>query len=86
MFPLKTLARKGLKLGSGTPFTNDFSITIQIKLKFYLAVIQLLVIISHYAMTAQLSCHVWNFVRIALEFEQEQYEISFIFELWWKNC
>ena len=43
---------------SGTHFTNDFSITIQIRWKFHLALIQLLVIISRqnlaHATTAQL--------------------------------
>ena len=52
----------GWRWGSGTHFTNDFSITIQIRWKFHLALIQLLVIISRqnlaHATAAQLSCHV----------------------------
>ena len=52
---------------------NEFSLTIQIRWKFYLAVIQLLMSISQqhfaHATTAQLSCHVQNFVTITvLEF------------------
>ena len=77
--------------GSGTHFTNDFSITIQIWWKFHLALIQLLVIISQqnlaHATTAQLSCHVPNIVAITLlVLGWEQNEISITFELWWKNC
>ena len=76
---------------SGTHFTNDFSITIQIRWKFHLALIQVLVIISQqnlaHATTAQLSCHVPNIVAITLlVFGWEQNEISITFELWWKNC
>ena len=76
---------------SGTHFTNDFSITIQIRRKFHLALIQLLMIISRqnlaHATTAQLSCHVPNIVAITfLVFGWEQNEISITFELWWKNC
>ena len=76
---------------TGTHFTNDFSITIQIRWKFHLALIQLLVIISRqnlaHATTAQLSCHVPNIVAITiLLFGWEQNEISITFELWWKNC
>ena len=76
---------------SGTHFTNDFSITIQIRWKFHLALIQLLVIISRqnlaHATTAQLSCHVPNIVAITISlFGWEQNEISITFELWWKNC
>ena len=37
--------------GPGTHFTNDFSITIQIRWKFHLALIQLLVIISRQNLT-----------------------------------
>ena len=54
----------------GTHFTNDFSITIQIRSKIHLALIQLQLIISQqnlvHATTAQLSCHVPNFVAITL--------------------
>ena len=76
---------------SGTHFTNDFSITIQIRWKFHLALIQLLMIKSRknlaHATTAQLSCHVPNIVAITfLVFGWEQNEISITFELWWKNC
>ena len=75
----------------GTHFTNNFSITIQIQWKIYSARIQLLVIISQqnlaHATTAQLSCHVPNFVAITLlVLGWEQNEISITFELWWKNC
>ena len=75
----------------GTHFTNDFSITIQIRWKFHLALIQLLVIISRQNLahdtTAQLSYHVPNIVAITiLLFGWEQNEISITFELWWKNC
>ena len=80
-----------LIMDSGTHFTNDFSITIQIRWKFHLALIQLLMIISRqnlaHATTAQLSCHVPNIVAITfLVFGWEQNEISITFELWWKNC
>ena len=76
---------------SGAHFTNDFSITIQIRWKFHLALIQVLMTISQqnlaHATTAQLSCHVPNFVAITLLVsEWEQNEISITFELWWKNC
>ena len=77
--------------GPGAHFTNDFSITIQIRWKFHLALIQLLMTISQqnlaHATTAQLSCHVPNIVAITLlVFGWEQNEISITFELWWKNC
>ena len=76
---------------TGTHFTNDFSITIQIRWKFHLALIKLLMIISRqnlaHATTAQLSCHVPNIVAITfLVFGWEQNEISITFKLWWKNC
>ena len=62
----------------------------QIQWKFYLAVIQLLVIILQYnfahGTTAQLSCHVQTFVVItSAEFGWEQNEFSITFELWWKQ-
>ena len=81
----------GWHLCSGTHFTNDFSITIQMWWKFHLALIQLLMIISQqhlaHATTAQLSCHVPNIVAITLlVFGWEQNEISITFEMWWKNC
>ena len=76
---------------AGSHFTNDFSITIQIRWKIHLALIQLQLIISQqnlaHATTAQLSCHVPNFVAITLlVLGWEQNEISITFELWWKNC
>ena len=76
---------------SGTYFTNDFSITIQMWWKFHLALIQLLMIILQqhlaHATTAQLLCHVPNIVAITLlVFGWEQNEISITFEMWWKNC
>ena len=53
---------------TGTHFTNNFPITIQMWRKFHLTLIQLLVIISQqnlaHATTAQLSCHVPNIVAI----------------------
>ena len=77
---------------AGAHFTDDFSITIQIRWKFQLAVIQLLVIISQqkqnfaHATTGQLSGHVQNFLAItSFEFGWEQNEISLTFELWWKK-
>ena len=76
---------------TGTHFTNDFSITIQIRWKFHLALIQLLMTISQQNLanctTAQLSCNVPNIVAITLlVFGWEQNEIFITFELWWKNC
>ena len=84
------VANDSLHCGPGTNFTKDFSITIQIRWKFHLALIQLLEIISTqnlaHATTAPLSCHVPNFVEIhLLVFGWEQNEISITFELWWKN-
>ena len=81
----------GGEMGPGAHFTNDFSITIQIRSKIHLALIQLQLIISQqnlaHATTAQLSCHVPNFVAITLlVLGWEQNEISITFELWWKNC
>ena len=65
--------------------------TFHIWWKFPFAVIQLLVIISQqnftHATTAQLPCHVWNFVAItSFKFGWEQNVISITFELWWKDC
>ena len=55
---------------SGAHFTNDFTITIQIRWKFHLALIQLLMTISQqnlaHATTTQLSRHVPNIVAITL--------------------
>ena len=94
-FCYQLIAKPGNKtaaaLWPGTHFTNDFSITIQIRSKIHLALIQLQLIISQqnlaHATTAQLSCHVPNFVAITLlVLGWEQNEISITFELWWKNC
>ena len=73
-------------MGSGAHFTNDFSIKIQIRWKFHLVLIQLLMTISQqnlaHATKAQLSCHVPNIVAITLlVFGWEQNEISITFEL-----
>ena len=67
----------GLHSFSGTQFTIDFPITIQIRWKLHLNVIQLLMIISQqnfvHATTVQLPCHVQNFVTvISLESGWEQ--------------
>ena len=75
---------------SGALFTNDFLPAIQIRWKLRLAVIPLLAIRSQqifaHATTAQLSCHVQNFVVITvLESRWEWNEISIEFELRWKN-
>ena len=74
----------------GAHFTNDFLPAIQIRWKLRLAVIPLLAIKSQqifaHATTAQLSCHVQNFVAITLlESTWEWNEISIEFELRWKN-
>ena len=74
----------------GARFTNDFLPAIQIRWKLRLAVIPLLAIRSQqifaHATTAQLSCHVQNFVAITvLESRWEWNEISIEFELRWKN-
>ena len=71
-------------------FTNDFLPAIQIRWKFRLAVIPLMDIKSRHifahATTAQLSCHVQNFVAITvLEPKWEWNEISIEFELRWKK-
>ena len=81
------MCRNWMKINTGQHFTNTFSITIQISWKFVCTVIQLLVRISlqifAHDTTAQLSCHVQNFVVIILlEFGWEQNEISREFELW----
>ena len=59
-----------LKQGTGSRFTNDFLPAIQIRWKLCLAVIPLLAIRSQqifaHATTAQLSCHVQNFVAITI--------------------
>ena len=60
-------------------FTNDFSIT-------PLKDIILLQNFAH-ATTAQLLCHVQNFIGItSLQLRWDQNEISIEFELRWKNC
>ena len=68
----------------GARFTNDFLPAIQIRWKLRLAVIPLLAIstqqIFAHATTAQLSCHVQNFVAITvLESRWEWNEISIEF-------
>ena len=77
-------------LALGSRFTNDFLPAIQIRWKFRPAIILLLAIRSQqivaHATTAQLSCHVQNFVAITiLELRWERNEISIEFELRWKN-
>ena len=76
--------------GPGARFTNDFLPAIQIRWKFRLAVIPLLAIRSQqifaHTTTAQLSCHVQNFVAITvLESRWERNVISIEFELRWKK-
>ena len=68
---------------------NDFPIIIQIRWKFHLTVIQLLVTILQqnvaHTTTVQVSCYEQNFVAIILlQFGWEQNENSITFELWWK--
>ena len=70
-------------------FMNDFSITMQIRWKFGFSVIPLYGIILllnfAYASTAQLTCHVQNFMVItSIYLGWEQNEISIKFELQWK--
>ena len=67
---------------SGAHFTNSFMLALQIRWKICLAVIQkqdirLQQIFVH-TMTAQLLCHVQNFVA-------KRSEILIKFELWWIN-
>ena len=74
----------------GARFTTDFLPAIQIRWKPHLAAIPLLAIRSRqffaHATTAQLSCHVQNFITITvLESRWEWNEISIEFELRWKN-
>ena len=74
----------------GARFTNDFLPAIQIRWKLRLALIPLLAIRSQqifaHATTAQLSCHVQNFVAITvLESRWERNVISIEFQLRWKN-
>ena len=71
-------------------FQKRFLPAIQIRWKLRLAITPLLAIrsqqISAHAMTAQVSCHVQNFVVITvLEWRWEWNEISIKFELRWKN-
>ena len=70
--------------------TNDFLLAIQIRWKLRLTVIPLLAIrppqIFAHDTTAPLSCHVQNFVAIAvLESKWEWNEISIEFEMRWKK-
>ena len=74
----------------GARFTNGFLPAIQIRWKLRLAIILLLAVRSQqifaHATTAQLSCHVQNFVAIAvLELRWEWNEISIEFKLRRKN-
>ena len=74
----------------GARFINDFWPAIQIRWKLRIVVIPLLAIKSRqifaHATTAQLSCHVQNFVAITvLELMWEWNEISTEFELRWKK-
>ena len=76
--------------GPGARFTNGFLPAIQIRSKFRLATTPLLAIRSQqifaHATTAQLSCHVQNFVAITvLESRWEWKEMSIEIELRWKN-
>ena len=75
---------------AGARFTYGFLPAIQIRWKLRLAITPLLAIRSQqilaHATTAQLSCHVQNFVAITvLESRWEWNEISIEFELRWKN-
>ena len=86
-----TRIRLNVLLRTWDPLHQRVPITIQIPWEFYLAVIQLLVIISQHnyahATTAQLSCYVQNFVEItSFKIGWEQNEISITFELWRKKC
>ena len=70
---------------TGARFTNDFLPAIQIRWKLCLAVISLLAIRSQqlfaHATTAELSCHVQNYVAIiVLESRWEWNEVSIEFE------
>ena len=69
---------------------HNFSIVIQIwwKIGFSITPLWSTISLQNFAhtMTAQLSCHVQNFIVITLlQFEWEQNEISMEFESWWKN-
>ena len=80
----------GTQQAPGAHFTNVFLPTIQIRWKLRLAITPLLAIRSQqifaHATTAQLSCHVQNFVAITvLESRWEWNEISIEFELRWKK-
>ena len=75
---------------TGARFTNVFLPAIQVRWKLRLAITPLLAIRSQqifaHATTAQLSCHVQNFVAITVsESRWEWHEISIEFELRWKN-
>ena len=74
----------------GAHFGNGILPAIQIRWKIRLAVIPLLVIKSQqffaHAMTAELSCHVKNFVAVTLAESRWEWKELFIeFELQWKN-
>ena len=77
-------------VGPGPRFTKVFLPAIQIQWKLRLAIIPLLAIRSRqifaHATTAQLLCHVQNFVAITLlDSRWEWNEISIEFEMQWKN-
>ena len=85
-----TMEKSFVKWASGARFTNDILPAIQTRWKLRLAVIPLLAIRSQqifaHATTAQLSCHVQNFVAITvLASRWEWNEISIEFELRWKS-
>ena len=70
-------------------FTYDFSVTIQIRWIFHLAVVHLLEIISQEFCTCHDNAAVVPCAKFCsdhfIRFGQEQNEISITFELWWKN-
>ena len=71
----------------GACFTNDFLPAFHIRWELLLLAIRLQQIFAH-ATTAQLSCHVQNFVAIAVlvsRWEWNKISIEFEFELRWKN-
>ena len=77
-------------VGPGAHFTNGFLPAIQIRRKLCIAIIPLLAIWSQqiiaHATTAQLSCHVQNFVATTVLVSRWEWnEISIEFELRWKN-
>ena len=76
--------------GAGARFTNGLLPAIQIRWKLRLAAILSMAIRSQqnfaHATTAQLLCHVQNFVAITvLKSRWEWNKISIVFKLRWKN-